>query len=138
MSAAMEIPTRRTHEIRIRENVARRACELARLNRFASFLIPAILDEYNIAHEDLFSFAQSRRISRPRQIAMFFLHDHPDALFVPAQIAYKLSLDRSTILYGVATARTLIARDYQLARQKAQRVADVLHADGFRSWKVSL
>lgn len=78
-------------------------------------LLASVADYYNVTVDDLLSPSRRRQVMRPRQVAMYLLHDHLGLSH--ATIGLLLGRDHSTITHGVVKVR---------AEEDTDKLADLL------------
>jgi chromosomal replication initiator protein len=82
----------------------------------ADQILNAVAGYYGLTEDDLRSPQRSRRIARPRQVAMYLLREETDASL--PQIGAELGgRDHTTVLYGYERVRARLEHDDQLKRE---------------------
>ncbi len=82
----------------------------------ASEIITTVADYYGITGDDLRGVRRSRRISHPRQVAMYLIREETEASL--PQIGARLGgRDHTTIMYGYERVRAQMEEDDQIRRE---------------------
>jgi chromosomal replication initiator protein len=78
-------------------------------------IIQTVASYYGLSEDDLRGSRRTRRIARPRQVAMYLIREETDASF--PQIGAELGdRDHTTILYGYERVRTRMEQNDELRR----------------------